>query len=43
MPENEGARRLYQSAGFVDEETDEDGEMIACLRLTGRTSRPSKP
>lgn len=31
MPENEGARRLYQSAGFVDQGVDEDGEMIASL------------
>jgi diamine N-acetyltransferase len=40
MPENEGARRLYQSAGFVDEGVDEDGEMIARLRLVGQASRP---
>jgi diamine N-acetyltransferase len=40
MPENEGARRLYQSAGFVDEGVDEDGEMIARLRFVGRTRRP---
>ncbi len=33
MPENEGARRLYHSAGFVDEGADEDGEMIARLRF----------
>ncbi len=36
MPQNEGARRLYQSAGFVDEGTDDDGEMIARLRLFRR-------
>jgi len=35
MPENEGARRLYTSAGFVDEGLDEDGEMIARLLLRG--------
>jgi diamine N-acetyltransferase len=40
MPENEGARRLYQSAGFVDEGVDEDGEMIARLRLVGQARRP---
>lgn len=40
MPENEGARRLYQSAGFVDEGVDEDGEMIARLRLVGQVRRP---
>jgi diamine N-acetyltransferase len=40
MPENEGARRLYQSAGFVDEGVDEDGEMIARLRLVGKARRP---
>jgi diamine N-acetyltransferase len=40
MPENEGARRLYQSAGFVDEGVDEDGEMIARLRSVGKARRP---
>ncbi|MDO8875731.1 MAG: GNAT family N-acetyltransferase [Pseudolabrys sp.] len=40
MPENEGARRLYQSAGFVDEGADEDGEMIARLRFVRQTRRP---
>lgn len=39
MPENEGARRLYRSAGFVDEGTDEDGEMIARLRIASRPRR----
>ena len=34
MPENEGARRLYRSAGFVDEELDDDGEMVARLSLS---------
>lgn len=33
MPENEGARRLYHAAGFADEGTDEDGEMVARLSL----------
>ncbi|UCI22418.1 GNAT family N-acetyltransferase [Mesorhizobium sp. B2-1-8] len=32
-PENEAARRLYRSAGFVEEGLDEDGEMIADLLL----------
>lgn len=32
-PENEAARRLYRSAGFVEEGLDEDGEMIADLVL----------
>ncbi|WP_246682263.1 GNAT family N-acetyltransferase [Mesorhizobium sp. B3-2-1] len=32
-PENEAARRLYRSAGFVEEGLDEDGEMIAHLVL----------
>jgi diamine N-acetyltransferase len=40
MPENEGARRLYHSAGFVDEGADEDGEMMARLRLVRQTHRP---
>jgi diamine N-acetyltransferase len=40
MPENEGARRLYQSAGFVDEGVDEDGEMIARLRFVRQRRRP---
>jgi diamine N-acetyltransferase len=33
IPRNEGARRLYQGAGFIDEGLDEDGEMIARLSL----------
>lgn len=33
MPQNEGARRLYGAAGFVEEGLDEDGEMIARLVL----------
>lgn len=32
-PENEAARQLYRSAGFVEEGLDEDGEMIADLVL----------
>lgn len=36
MPENEGARRLYGSAGFVEAEIDEDGEQIARLALSAR-------
>lgn len=32
-PDNEGARHLYGSAGFVEEGLDEDGEMIANLLL----------
>ncbi len=39
MPENEGARRLYHAAGFRDEGPDEDGEMIARLRLDRRMNR----
>ena len=33
--ENEGARRLYASFGFVEQGLDEDGEMIAMLELDG--------
>lgn len=36
MPENDGARRLYASAGFVEIGTDEDGEIIARLDLGRR-------
>ncbi|AGB45485.1 acetyltransferase [Mesorhizobium australicum WSM2073] len=32
-PENEAARQLYRSAGFVEQGLDEDGEMIADLIL----------
>lgn len=32
-PENETARRLYRTAGFIEEGLDEDGEMIADLAL----------
>ncbi|MDX8480279.1 GNAT family N-acetyltransferase [Mesorhizobium sp. VK24D] len=32
-PQNEAARRLYASFGFVEKELDEDGEMIAVLEL----------
>ena len=34
MPENVGARRLYQAAGFVEEGTDEDGEIMARLSVS---------
>lgn len=43
MPENEGARRLYHSAGFVDEGADADGEMKARLRFVRQTRRPWPP
>lgn len=33
MPDNEGARRLYRAAGFVEDGVDEDGEMVAHLVL----------
>ncbi|CDX37495.1 GCN5-related N-acetyltransferase [Mesorhizobium sp. SOD10] len=33
--ENEAARRLYAGFGFVEQEPDEDGEMIAVLELGG--------
>ena len=32
-PENEAARRLYASFGFVEQGLDEDGEMIALLEV----------
>ncbi|WP_167514450.1 GNAT family N-acetyltransferase [Mesorhizobium intechi] len=32
-PENEAARQLYRTVGFVEEGLDEDGEMIADLVL----------
>lgn len=32
-PENAAAKRLYASAGFVEQGLDEDGEMIAALSL----------
>ncbi|WP_421915108.1 GNAT family N-acetyltransferase [Mesorhizobium sp.] len=35
-PENEAARHLYRSAGFVEQGLDEDGEMIAMLPVAGR-------
>lgn len=38
-PQNEAARQLYRSAGFVEEGLDEDGEMIADLALAASTSR----
>ena len=40
MSENEGARRLYESAGFVDEGTDANGEMMARLRFVHEARRP---
>ena len=40
MPHNEGARRLYLSAGFVEEGVDEDGEILARLPIANRTRRP---
>ncbi|MFC3324439.1 GNAT family N-acetyltransferase [Mesorhizobium cantuariense] len=39
-PDNEAARNLYRSAGFVEEGLDEDGEMIADLALAARTDEP---
>jgi diamine N-acetyltransferase len=39
-PDNEAARNLYRSAGFVEEGLDEDGEMIADLALAARTHEP---
>lgn len=39
MPENVGARRLYGAAGFIDEGLDEDGEMIARLKLAAKGKR----
>ncbi|WP_292681852.1 GNAT family N-acetyltransferase [Mesorhizobium sp.] len=38
--ENDAARNLYRSAGFVEEGLDEDGEMIADLALPARTHEP---
>jgi diamine N-acetyltransferase len=35
-PENEAARRLYRTAGFVEQGLDEDGEMIAILPVGDR-------
>ena len=40
MPDNDGARRLYASAGFVEEGIDEDGEIIARLDLGRAGGRP---
>lgn len=39
MPENDGARRLYGAAGFVEKGLDEDGEMIARLPLAAKRRR----
>lgn len=39
-PDNEAARNLYRTAGFVEEGLDEDGEMIADLALAIRTDDP---
>ncbi|MFD2250780.1 diamine N-acetyltransferase [Pseudochelatococcus lubricantis] len=33
MPDNEGARRLYGAAGFLEEGLDEDGEMVVGMSL----------
>jgi diamine N-acetyltransferase len=33
-PENEAARRLYASFGFIEQGLDEDDEMIAALELS---------
>ena len=38
-PDNEAARSLYRTAGFVEEGLDEDGEMIANLVLSGTDRR----
>lgn len=38
-PENEAARQLYRTAGFVEEGLDEDGEMIAELVLPAPSGR----
>ncbi|MER8694489.1 GNAT family N-acetyltransferase [Mesorhizobium opportunistum] len=38
-PENEAARQLYRTAGFVEEGLDEDGEMIAELVLAAPSGR----
>ncbi|TJV41691.1 MAG: GNAT family N-acetyltransferase [Mesorhizobium sp.] len=38
-PENEAARQLYRTAGFVEEGLDEDGEMIAELVLSAPSGR----
>lgn len=35
MPDNEAARRLYATAGFVETGLDEDGEQIAVRDLVG--------
>ncbi|RWC53552.1 GNAT family N-acetyltransferase [Mesorhizobium sp.] len=39
-PDNEAARNLYRSAGFVEEGLDEDGEMIAILALQAQADEP---
>lgn len=39
MPDNDGARRLYRSAGFVEVGTDDDGEILARLTLGDGGSR----
>jgi diamine N-acetyltransferase len=38
-PDNEPARRLYGSAGFVEEGLDEDAEMVAALHLDREKTR----
>ena len=42
MPDNEAARRLYRSAGFVETGLDEDGEQIAVLDLAGADRRETR-
>ncbi|WP_320410754.1 GNAT family N-acetyltransferase [Mesorhizobium sp. Root695] len=39
-PDNDAARDLYRSAGFVEEGLDEDGEMIADIAFAARTDDP---
>ena len=39
MPENEGARRLDRSAGFIEVGEDEDGEILARLSLPRNRSK----
>lgn len=40
MPENEGARKLYLSIGFVEEGVNDDGETMARLSLDRHKRRP---
>jgi diamine N-acetyltransferase len=39
MPENEGARQLYRSAGFIEKGEDEDGEILARLSIPKNRSK----